>query len=339
MLIYRPDYQQILYNAVKKAGAQIITNARVDSVHDNTILPFVKLMDGTIYSADLILGADGIRSRVRLTVMPDDVVHPRFSTICAYRCTLPVEAIHADPDIAHLMHDFSHNCWVGYRRHIVAYPMKNGHLYNLVLCHPGEASLGNWNEPGNLDELKHHYHRFDPTIQKLLTKITGCLKWALVDLPMLSHWVSPISGKVALIGDAAHAMLPHLAQGAAQAMEDSACLGVLFSQVQSKDEIPHLLRLYEKIRKPRAERFQKGSAENGEVWHLPDGEYQIARDISMKMTHEERESSPKVKNVNQWSDPSVLSWMFGYNVVTATQKALRESRLKGQSGEEQRASL
>lgn len=308
-------------------------NARVDSVDDASIS--VKLIDGTTYNADLIIGADGIRSNVRLAVMPDEYVAPKKSTNCAYRATVPVEAMRADPEIAHLMDDLNSNCWIGYRRHIMAYPMRNGQLYNLVMSHPGEAGVGKWNEPGDLDEMKHHYRNFDPVIQKVLTKVTSCLKWTLADLPVLSNWVSP-SGKIVLIGDAAHAMLPYLAQGAAQAVEDGATLGVLLSQLQSIDEIPSLLHLYEKIRRPRAEIIQKGALENGDIWHMPDGDDQVARDLAMKMTPEEIKKNLG-KNPNQWSDPKFQPWLFGHDAIGTAKKALEEKI--GREFVEERASL
>lgn len=117
----------------------------------------------------------------------------------------------ADPEVRHLMDEASSNCWIGYRRHIMAYPIQEGKLYNLVMSHPGKAAVGKWNEPGNLDEMKAQYKGWDPVICKVLEKVEYCLKWTLADLPVLPRWVSK-SGRVVLIGDAAHAMVPYLAQ-------------------------------------------------------------------------------------------------------------------------------
>lgn len=184
-------------------------NARVESVSDETRT--VKLVDGRTFTGDVIIGADGIRSQVRRAVMPDEVVEPRVSTNCAYRATVPVELMRADPEVSHLMDDPNSNCWIGYRRHVMAYPIRNGQMYNMVMSHPGQAAVGVWNQPGNLEEMKREYHNFDPIIRRVIDKIQGCLKWTLADLPVLSNWVSP-SGHICLIGDAAHAMLPYLAQ-------------------------------------------------------------------------------------------------------------------------------
>jgi salicylate hydroxylase len=143
--------------------------------------------------------------------MPEEIVEPRTTTNCAYRATVPGELMRADPELKKLIEEPYSNCWIGYRRHIMAYPIREGQLYNLVMSHPGTAAVGKWNEPGNLDEMKAHYAGWDPILDKVLDKVKACLKWKLADLPVLSRWVSK-SGKVVLIGDAAHAMVPYLAQ-------------------------------------------------------------------------------------------------------------------------------
>lgn len=279
----------------------------------------------------------GIRSKTRLAVMPDEVVEPRASTNCAYRATVPAAVMRADPVVSHLMNDPNSNCWIGYRRHVMAYPIRNGELYNLVMSHPGHTSeLGKWNEPSNLEEMKWHYRKFDPVIQRVLSKVTSCLKWTLADLPVLSNWISP-SGRICVIGDAAHAMLPYLAQGAATAVEDGATLGVLFSDVKSVDDIPFLLNLYEKIRRPRCEKIQKGAYENSDIWHMPDGDDQIARDKAMKADDVlvNKESAPEVHEVkklapltnpNQWSDGNFQPWLFGHDAIKVAKIRLTEAR-------------
>mgnify|MGYP001060713496 CR=1 FL=1 len=153
----------------------------------------------------------GIRSRTRRAVMSGVEIEPTDSPNCAYRATVPAELMNSDEEVKHLMTDINSNCWIGPQRHLMAYPLRKGTMYNLVMSHPGQAATGKWNEPGDLNEMKDHYGDFDPVITKVLSKVKGCLKWRLADLPPLTNWVSK-NGKVVLIGDAAHATLPYLAQ-------------------------------------------------------------------------------------------------------------------------------
>jgi salicylate hydroxylase len=254
------------------------------------------------------VGADGIRSRTRKSILKDQDVEAVDSPNCAYRATVPANIMLSDPAIAHLMVDINANCWIGHKRHIMAYPIRNGELYNMVLSHPGKASVGKWNEPGDLEEMKRHYSNFDPTIKRVLEHVTGCLKWKLAALPPLPKWVSD-SGRVVLLGDAAHAMVPYLAQGAATSIEDGAALAECLDRAKDINDVPALLRAFQAIRKPRCEIIQKGSLANGEIWHMSDGPEQEQRDRDMK------EIGKKSKNPNQWSDESFQPWLFGYDTV------------------------
>jgi salicylate hydroxylase len=307
-LIHRADYQNILYDAAVENGVRVLRGCRVDTVDEQAAT--VTLTDGQVFKGDLIIGADGIRSRVRDTaVVTEEKVLPTASSNCAYRATVPAEEMLADPVVAHLMTDVNSNCWLGYRRHVMAYPIRNGQMYNIVMSHPGQASVGKWNEPGDVEEMRNHYKNFDPIVRQLLTHVKSVLKWVLADMPTLPRWVSK-SGQVALIGDAAHAMLPYLAQGAAQAIEDGACIAALLDECTSAADIPAVMNKYQKRRKRRVETIQRGAQANGQIWHMPDGEEQQERDAYMKTSPLDK------KHPNQWSDPVFQKWMFGWNAFT-----------------------
>lgn len=304
LLIHRADYQRILYDLADEQGVKILTGCRVVRVDVETTT--VILETGEKYTADLIIGADGIRSRVRDTaVVTEEVVAPLPSSNCAYRATIPRDVMLADPVISHLMTDVNSNCWIGYRRHIMAYPIRNGEMYNIVMSHPGQASVGKWNEPGNTEEMKGHYKNFDPIIRQLLTHVDDVLKWVLADLPKLPRWVN---SNVALIGDSCHAMLPYLAQGAAQALEDGATLAEELDKINSVSEINKALLCYQKKRMNRAQIIQAGARKNGDIWHLPDGDEQIERDALMR--------ARDGHNPNQWSDREFQQWLFGWNAFS-----------------------
>lgn len=208
MLAYRADYIEVLYNAAIELGVEVIVNARVQSVDEENSR--VELFDGRTFDADLIIGADGIRSKVRRAVIPNQEIMS-YSTNYAYRATVPAEVMRSDPEIAHLMDECNSNFWIGPKRHLVGYPMKGGELYNLVLIVPGLTEADKWNEPGDLQEMRDSFSDFDPVLRKVLTHITNCRKWALAELPIIPQWVSR-NGNIVLVGDSAHAMLPCLAQ-------------------------------------------------------------------------------------------------------------------------------
>jgi salicylate hydroxylase len=309
-LIHRADYQNILYERCVELGVEIRNGCRVDYVNQDDVT--VHLTSGEVVKADLVVGADGIRSRVRdSAVVPEEEVKPAKSTNCAYRATVPRDVMMIDELLAPLMTDVNCNCWLGYRRHIMAYPIRNGELYNIVMSHPGEAAVGRWNEPGNPEEMRTQYKDWDPVVCRLLTKVNDdVLKWVLADMPMLPRYTSA-SGRVIILGDAAHAMLPYLAQGAAQAMEDGACLSTLLDKCNSIDDIPTATKEYERKRKKRTEAVQEGARKNAQIWHLPDGESQEERDEEMKNAASKREAG--IQNPNQWSDPTLQNWLFGWN--------------------------
>lgn len=215
-------------------------------------------------AADLVTGADGIRDKAREAILVADSVHATDSSNCAFQATPPKELMLSDPDVAHLMSDINANCWVGHQRHIMAYPIRNSEMYNLVMSHPGKAAVGKWNEPGNLDEMMQHYHNFEPAIRKVLSKVKSCLKWKLANLPLVGRWVSS-RRRVVIIGDAVHAMVPYLAQDADRAIEDGAALAECISRATDTRIIPKVLAAFQDIRKPRCKIIQVGSRSNRDI--------------------------------------------------------------------------
>ena len=329
LLIHRADYQRILFEEAKALGVEVHMSTRVVSV--DTVAPFVTTGTGQRFAADLVVGADGIRSKVRDSVFPDQLIEPNSSSNCAFRAIVPSQDMLSDSEVAHLMSDVNANSWIGYQRHIMAYPIRQGTMYNIVMSHPGQAASGKWNEPGNLDEMKATFADFDPIIKRVLGKVKGCLKWKLADLPPLPSWVSE-SGRVVLIGDAAHAMVPYMAQGASMAIEDGAALAECLSRVETQEDIPRYLRVFENVRKPRCERIQECSRLNGDMWHMADGPAQEERDKALKGDDFQEgltSTEPNGKNPNLWSDKGFQPWLFGHNVFTETSKVLDEIEQKG----------
>jgi len=310
--IHRADYQNILYYAALEAGVQVLLGTPIASVDENE--PSVLLKSGQELKADLIVGADGVRSRTRTSIMKKEV-DAQESFQCAYRATVPVDLMNSDPIISHLMTDINGNLWLGPDGHIMGYPIRNGEMYNLVLVHPGRASIGKWNEPADIEEMRSRYADWEPTIRQLLSHVTSCLKWKLAYIPPLERWVSD-SGRVVIIGDAAHAMLPLMAQGAAVSIEDGAALAECLDRVTGLVDLPPVLRAFQDLRKTRCETISKAALSLADLWHLHDGPEQEQRDLKLKqeMGNAAAEASDGKLTLEMIREKFV-PWMFGYDTV------------------------
>ena len=225
--------------------------------------------NGATADADVLVGADGIHSRVRGLVFGPE--KPRFTGCVAWRGLVPAERI------AHLnIEVVSHN-WMGPGGHVVHYWVSSGRMMNVVcVVERGDWTRESWTDKGAVEDVLARYEGWHPTVRGLIGAFPETFIWALHDRAELPHWSE---GRVTLLGDACHPMLPMMAQGAAQAIEDGAALAALL-KTEPGDIAGTLLR-YEALRKPRATRLQQASAANRTRFHLPDGEAQRARDEAL----------------------------------------------------------
>lgn len=219
-----------------------------------------------------------------------------------------------DSELRELIENPAAICWIGHEGHVMAYPIRNGALYNFVMCHPGSVPVGKPNQPASLDDMRARYKTWDPIICKLIALVPQCLKWQNAEIEKLETWVSA-SGKVVLIGDAGHGMVPYMAQGAAMAVEDAITLAECLDRVHETSQIPELMRQFQDIRLDRCYMILDGARNNGNVWHLADGPAQIERDKKMAMGPQPQEQTEAASggNPNKWSDPKFQPWMFGYD--------------------------
>ena len=222
--------------------------------------------------ADLLIGADGIHSRVRHQVFGPE--KPRFTGCVAWRGLVPAERIaHLDIEVA------SHN-WMGPGAHCVHYWVSAGRFMNVVcVVEHGAWTSESWTDKGRVEDVLALYQGWHPTVRGLISAFPETFIWALHDRLPLPRWSH---GRVTLLGDACHPMLPMMAQGAAQAIEDGAALAALLKAMP--DDVPAALRRYEEVRKPRATRLQEASAANRFRFHLPDGPDQQKRDHAMAIS-------------------------------------------------------
>ncbi|KAI1372859.1 salicylate hydroxylase [Hypoxylon crocopeplum] len=299
-LVHRADLHEALLTAARRAGVEVLNQKRVVSYDFEA--PSATTQSGEVFAADLVIGADGIKSIARplLTGQPDI---PRDTGDVAYRILIPGEKLLADPDLAELITDPCTTSWCGPDAHLVGYPIRNGELYNIVVCATSynETTDEVWVIRGDNRELCQRFAKWEPRVQKLCALTGDFMKWRLCDLPDLSRWVHP-SGKAVLLGDSCHPMLPYLAQGAAQSFEDAAAL----RQCLAMDlDLKSALEQYEAARKPRATLVQAKTREHQYILHIDDGEEQILRDQKLQVNGDE--------NPVFWGYDERRKWLFSHD--------------------------
>lgn len=237
--------------------------------------------------AEALIGADGIHSVLRGHVAPPE--DARFSGLCAFRCLVPAAQAPA------MALRPVQTLWLGPGRHLVHYPISAGRLVNIVAIVPaGDWRAESWTSEGQVADMQEAFAGWAEPVQQLLAAATDTRRWALYDRSPLPRWAD---GRLALLGDAAHAMLPFFAQGAAQAIEDAAVLADCLAGV-APPQVPQALQRYEARRRPRASQVQLMSRGREVRNHLPDGPEQRARDASFAQGDPLRQSA----------------WLYGHDV-------------------------
>lgn len=210
--------------------------------------------DGSTAAGDVAIGADGLHST--LSGYVEERSGPRDSHMTAYRGLVPAAQVPEwDTTIAQI--------WMGEGKHFLTFPVRSGNLVNYVGFVASNAQTKeSWSAKGDPNELRSHFaDGWDPQVRTLLDRVDETFWWGLYDRDPLTKWVD---GRLVLLGDAAHPMLPHLGQGANQAIEDGAVLSLLLSQCASADAVPAALARFEQIRRPRTTEVQLGSRRNGD---------------------------------------------------------------------------
>ena len=205
----------------------------------------LKFANGETAEADIVIAADGIHSVLQKYVV--EPTPPEYSGVRAYRGLIPREKLPGWPERVHQV-------WMGDGKHFMAYPVRSGRLLNYVGFVPTKnATTESWSAIGDRDELAASFDGWDPRVVLMLEAVETCFWWGLYDRRPLESWTK---GRLVLLGDAAHAMLPHLGQGANQAIEDGVALSVLLEGRERGRGARH----HQAIRKdaPRSNRRHSG---------------------------------------------------------------------------------
>ncbi|HET6951292.1 MAG TPA: FAD-dependent monooxygenase [Acidimicrobiales bacterium] len=210
----------------------------------------VRFADGARHEAVVVIAADGIHSSLQRFVVPPAM--PVHSGSTAYRGTLPSAAIGWPAGRFQL--------WMGPGRHFLVYPLRADQLVNYVgFVSTSEEARESWSAPGDPRDLAAAFAGFDETVVRIIDAIDSTFTWGLYDREPLPCWTA---GRLALLGDAAHPMLPHAGQGANQALEDAVTVATLLARAD-RATVPRALARYAEIRQPRTARLQQSSRSNG----------------------------------------------------------------------------
>jgi salicylate hydroxylase len=211
----------------------------------------VSFANGAVAEGDVVIGADGIHSVLRQHVFPES--RPVFSGTVTYRGVVSSELMPEWPAESWLM-------WLGKGKHFLVYPLRAGTLINFVGFVPAdEAMKESWSAAGDPDALRREFTGWDPPVEYLLQQVQTTFRSALYDRDPLPSWTR---GRLTLLGDAAHAMLPHLGQGANQSIEDGMALATILANTDRTTVLAALLA-YERLRRERTAKVQSGARENG----------------------------------------------------------------------------
>jgi salicylate hydroxylase len=289
--VHRAELHELLLRSSGEGIVELRRRlVRVDQTSRGVVLHFA---DGNSARCDIAVGADGIRSTVRAALFGDE--QPRFTGNTAWRGLLPAR------DVAGLDLPCVSTALLGPGRHFVYYFVSGGRSLNWVALTPSNTWTDeSWTAPGDAADAMAEYAGWTSIPRRLIAAQPGTIfRWALYDRDPLPTWGR---GRVTLLGDAAHPMLPFMSQGAAQALEDAAVLAISLERVRDPVDA---LRVYEDLRRERTARVQLGSRANERIFHLADGPEQEVRDQAFR----ERSTAG-----GRHSD----AWVFGYDATVAT---------------------
>ncbi|KAK6362619.1 hypothetical protein TWF730_000075 [Orbilia blumenaviensis] len=339
LVIHRADLQRILLARAQSLGVKIHTSSAISSISPDFSTASIRLSStGEWVTADIVIAADGIKSFVRAEMAKKNGLVDGDGTVstgdAAYRVVIDEERMRGDPKMRALVRGNTGVRWMGPGGHIMAYPLRSHKLYNMVLIHPirpHQVNNESWTTPGSKAEMLKTYAGWNSTVKQLLSYVPDdrdgtsgngnnsgngernvIMEWTLNSHAPLKSWSE---GRFVLIGDACHPMLPYVAQGAANAIEDAGVLTVVLGMITSTDRIEDALKVYEMVRKERGEAIQASARDTQRVLHLKDGREQEERDRRIGESTMAARGGEKKGNPDLWADLRWQEYMWGVDVM------------------------
>ena len=284
---HRADLICALAESARAAGARIRLLQKVDEVTPGTD-PEIRICNTARFRPDLVIGADGLHSRLRHAMLGDGKA--KFTGQVAWRALIPAEKAPA-PEV---------RLFMGPGRHLVSYPLRGGTLINLVGIEERRAwAADSWSQQDDPRNMRRAFAGFCPEVREMLDRVTTCHLWGLHRHPVAPQWVS---GHTALLGDAAHPTLPFLAQGANLALEDA---WVLAESLGTAGEISTGLARYQDARAPRCRRAIEAANRNAWKYHLRFPPLRLAAHTMLRAT---QRFAPEMM-LRQFD------WLYGHDVT------------------------
>jgi salicylate hydroxylase len=290
-LVHRGDFHQALVQALAdRAPGALHLGARVTGFAQTADCVALTLESGEQVWGDVLIGADGVHSRVRRALFGDQ--RATFTGFMAWRGLVPM---HRLPARLRQQHG---NTWIGPHGHAVTYPLRRGELLNFVTAIARDDwMIESWSEAGTVEECRHDFASWHEDVLTIIDAIDTPYKWAMLGREPLQHWSV---GRVTLLGDACHPTLPFLAQGANMAIED----GLVLARCLDAFDIVEALRRYEVARLDRTSRIVRGSLENVSRYHNP----QLADPVTAQ-EFMAREFAPRAMGAR-------YDWLYEYDALT-----------------------
>jgi salicylate hydroxylase len=301
--MHRADLLDVLAAALPDGIATL--GKRCTGVESGESSAVARFADGTEVEADVIIGADGIHSPVRTALFGPDA--PRFTGKICYRSVVPMKKLSAGTlaDIA-----AANGQWLGPHGTIVLYPLRGEELMNIV-CHYDDDTYRHesWVTECDGAEVLERYAGWHDSLLRLFEAGDTWYKWALYDRDPIPQWTK---GRVTLLGDAAHPMLPYLGQGACQALEDGAVLANALADRRFATDPVAALAAYERVRRPRASSVVLTARARGVSNHLPSRWAALRRDAVIAVRRTLNRRDPEGRGASWLADydatsPSVLT--------------------------------
>jgi salicylate hydroxylase len=289
--LHRADLQRLLADAL--GPEQLHLGCHVETLEERDAGMRVRCSSGAAFEADVVVGADGVHSLVRDWVTGGD--EPVYSGTSAFRGLVPVGWLPRLPDPGALQF------WMAPGAHLLHYPISNGSVINFlaVIDTPERWTAPAWMEDAEPGAHLEAFAGWHPAVTEMIGAVPQSPRWGLFARRPLTRWSR---GPTVLLGDAAHAMLPHQGQGAAQTIEDAV---VLAAELDSAGDVPAALRRYASRRRVRTRQVQLASWAASPALHLPDGPATQRRDAYLAQL------------------PRHLAWIHGYDALAQARSDLK----------------